>query len=334
MWAQTWSNIYDLVAPPAADPGFDLTERLESEGIDEVEMVRYGERFFTSLGFEPLPETFWERSLFTKPRDREVVCHASAWDIDQQDDLRIKMCIQINAEDFATIHHELGHNFYQRAYNAEPFLFRGSAHDGFHEGVGDTISLSVTPGYLVKVGLLEQEPDPSADLGVLLRQALDKMAFLAWGTVVDRWRWGVFSGEISPENYNRAWWELRLRYQGIAPPVERSEADFDPGAKYHIPANTPYLRYFLAHILQYQFHRGLCEAAGYEGPLHRCSIYGSAEAGERLQSTLAMGMSRPWPEALEALTGERTMEADAVLDYFAPLGDWLEEQNEGRVCGW
>jgi peptidyl-dipeptidase A len=297
-------------------------------------MVRYGEAFFSSLGFEPLPDTFWKRSLFVKPRDREVVCHASAWDVDQVDDLRIKMCIEITAEDFVTVHHELGHNYYQRAYNRKPFLFRESANDGFHEAVGDTLALSITPSYLVKVGLLDREPDTSGDVGLLLQTALDKIAFLPFGLLVDQWRWKVFSGEVAPADYNRAWWELREKYQGVAAPVARSAEDFDPGAKYHVPANVSYTRYFLAHILQFQFHKALCEAAGEKGPLNRCSIYGSEEAGRRLRRMLEMGASRPWPEALEALTGRREMDATAILDYFAPLKKWLDEQNRGRKTGW
>jgi peptidyl-dipeptidase A len=334
MWAQTWSNIYDLVAPATGDPGFDLAELLQEKGVDAREMVRYGERFFTSLGFEPLPESFWERSLFTKPEDRDVVCHASAWDIDQVNDIRIKMCIEINAEDFSTVHHELGHNFYQRAYSVLPFLYRDSANDGFHEGVGDTVALSVTPDYLVRIGLLAEAPDASADLGVLLKTALDKVAFVPFGLVVDQWRWQVFSGEASPDSYNEAWWHLREKYQGVRAPVARTEEQFDPGAKYHVPANTPYMRYFLAHILQFQLHRALCDTAGYDGPLHRCSIYGNEEAGEKLIHMLNLGSSRPWPDALEAVTGQREMDATAILDYFAPLQDWLNEQNEGRQCGW
>jgi peptidyl-dipeptidase A len=334
MWAQTWSNIYPLVAPAAADPGFDLTERLVEAGVDEREMVRYGEGFFTSLGFDPLPETFWERSQFTQPVDHDAVCHASAWNIDQVEDLRIKMCIEITGEDFSTIHHELGHNFYQRAYNQQPPLFRDSANDGFHEGIGDTLALSVTPGYLVALGLLDHMPPASGDLGVLMRMALDKIAFLPFGLLVDQWRWQVFSGEIGPDDYNRGWWELRNRYQGVAAPVGRTEEHFDAGAKYHVPANTPYTRYFLAHILQFQFHRALCEAADADGPLHRCSIYGSEEAGSRLNAMLEMGASRPWPDALEKISGEREMDATAILDYFAPLRTWLDEQNAGRTCGW
>jgi peptidyl-dipeptidase A len=334
VWAQSWENVYPLVAPKDGDPGYNLTAILKARKIDEKEMVRYGERFFTSLGFEPLPTTFWERSLFVKPRDREVVCHASAWDIDNVDDLRIKMCIDITEEDFSVIHHELGHNFYQRAYNRQPMLFRDSANDGFHEAVGDTIALSVTPEYLTQLKFLDKPTDPSKDVGLLLRRALEKIAFLPFGILIDQWRWRVFSGDIGPDRYNQAWWDLRLKYQGVAAPVERSEADFDPGAKYHVPANVPYTRYFLAHILQFQFHRALAQAAGCKEPLHRCSIYGNKEAGAKLKAMLEMGLSRPWPDALEALTGKREMDATAIMDYFAPLKKWLDEQNAGAAEGW
>ena len=335
LWQQQWGNVYDVVAPQGATTaGYDLTERLAAAGYDPVKMVRTGEAFFTSLGLEPLPESFWERSQLTKPRDRDVVCHASAWSVDQQDDLRIKMCIQVNEEDFATIHHELGHNFYQRAHNTQPPLFRDGANDGFHEALGDTIALSVTPKYLRKIGLIDAEPPADADVALLLRQALDKVAFLPFGLVIDKWRWGVFSGAIPPERYNAAWWELKRKYQGVAPPAPRGEEWFDPGAKYHVPANTPYMRYFLAHVLQFQFHRALSETAGETGPVHRRSIYGSTAAGDRLEKTMLMGASRPWPDALEALTGRRDMDATAVLDYFAPLKSWLDRQNAGRTCGW
>lgn len=334
IWAQQWDNLYPMLAPAGADPGYDLTAILKRRNTTPVEMVRYGERFFTSLTFEPLPPTFWERSMFTRPRDRDVVCHASAWDVDNVDDLRIKMCIEINAEDFNTIHHELGHNFYQRAYNRQPFLFRAGANDGFHEAVGDTIALSITPEYLVKIGLLDRAPDASKDLGLLLARALDKVAFLPFGLLIDQWRWKVFSGEVKPEQYNRAWWELRRRYQGVAPQGERGEEYFDAGAKYHVPANVPYTRYFLAHILQFQFHKALSDAAGCRGPVHRCSIYGNQEAGRRLKEMLEMGASRPWQEALEKITGTRQMDAGAIRAYFKPLEDWLVEQNRGKPVGW
>jgi peptidyl-dipeptidase A len=334
VWAQDWSNIYPLVSPKDADPGYDLNEILKGRKTDAQQMVRYGEGFFTSLGFAPLPKTFWERSLFIKPRDRDVVCHASAWDVDNVEDLRIKMCIDITAEDFTTIHHELGHNFYQRAYSKLPFLFRDSANDGFHEAVGDTIALSITPEYLVKLGFLAKAPDESKDIGLLLRRALEKIAFLPFGRVIDQWRWKVFSGQVTPENYNRVWWELREKYQGIAPPIVRTEKDFDPGAKYHVAANVPYMRYFLADILQFQFHRAVSKTSDCAGALNRCSIYGNREAGARLAKMLEMGQSRPWPDALEALTGQRQMDATAIRDYFAPLQKWLDEQNKGKPTGW
>jgi peptidyl-dipeptidase A len=334
MWAQQWGNIYAIAGPPTRGSGYDLTALLKAKRVDAREMVRYGERFFTSLGFEPLPETFWTRSLFVKPQDREVVCHASAWDVDNDADLRIKMCIQITGEDFVVIHHELGHNFYQRAYRGQPVIYRSGANDGFHEAIGDAVALSVTPGYLVKVGLLPRAPGPEGDLEFLMRMALDKAAFIPFGLVVDQWRFRAFSGQAPPDRWNAEWWDLRRKYQGVAAPVARSEADFDPGAKYHVPGNTPYMRYFLAHVLQFQFHRALCRASGHNGPLHTCSIYGDKAAGERLKSMLALGQSRPWPEALAALTGEKQMDASAMLDYFAPLKAWLDEQNKGRNVGY
>jgi peptidyl-dipeptidase A len=334
MWAQQWGNIYPLVEPKNVGTAIDLTARLQAKKVDEREMVRYGERFFTSLGFPPLPASFWERSQFAKPRDREVVCHASAWDIDFVDDLRIKMCIDVTDEDFETVHHELGHNFYQRAYAKQPFLFRDSANDGFHEAIGDAVALSITPSYLQSVGLIDSQPDPSQDLGLLLQQALDKVAFLPFGIVIDQWRWKLFSGEITAADANAEWWRLREKYQGVAPPVPRAATDFDPCAKYHVPANVPYTRYFLAAILQYQFHRAMCQKAGASGPLHRASIYDSKEAGAALQDMLAMGLSKPWPEALAALTGQQQMDATAILDYFAPLKKWLDEQNAGQPVGW
>jgi len=333
-WAQEWSNVYDLLGVQEDQGGVNVTELLKKKNLDPKSMVKYGEGFYTSMGFAPLPPTFWARSLFTKPADRDVVCHASAWDVDNFDDLRVKMCIQVRGTDFVTIHHELGHNFYQRAYKDQPFLFKSGANDGFHEAIGDAIALAITPEYLHKVGLLENVPQASNDIPELLKQALDRVAFLPFGLMIDQWRWKVFSGEIAPADYNKAWWALRLKYQGVAPPVQRSEADFDPGAKYHVAANVPYTRYFLAHILEFQFYRALCRESGYKGPLNRCTFYGSKEAGAKFNKMLAMGQSKPWPDALEVLTGERQTDAGALLEYFAPLKQWLDEQNKGKKVGW
>jgi peptidyl-dipeptidase A len=337
MWAQEWGNIYPLVAPAGAgDIGYDLTELIEQKGLDEIQMVRTGEQFFSSLGFAPLPGTFWERSQFVKPRDREVVCHASAWDVDNVDDLRIKMCIKKNADDFVTIHHELGHNYYQRAYNKQDYLYLNGATDGFHEAIGDMVALSITPEYLVQIDMLQpnQVPGTDKDIGLLLRQAMDKVAFLPFGLMVDRYRWGLFDGSIPAGELNKGWNDLRLEYQGIVPPVERDETKFDAGAKYHVPGNVPYTRYFLARILQFQFFKAACDQAGWDGPLHRCSFYGNEEVGKNLNAMLEMGASKPWPDALEAFTGERQMSGEAMVEYFAPLKAWLDEQNAGKTEGW
>ena len=337
MWAQEWGNIYDIVAPKGAgDIGYDLTDLLVKKKYTPEKMVRAGEGFYTSLGLAPLPETFWTRSQITRPVGREVVCHASAWDLDNQDDLRIKMCTKVNSDDFVTIHHELGHNYYQRAYKAQPYLYLNGANDGFHEAIGDFIALSVTPEYLVQIGLLDRNkvPDASKDTGLLLRQAMDKVAFLPFGLLVDKWRWGVFDGSIPASGYNAGWNQLREQYQGITPPVARSESDFDPGAKFHIPGNTPYARYFLARILQFQFYKAACDTAGWKGPLHRCSFYGNKEVGQRLNAMLETGASKPWPDALQAFTGSREMSGKPMLEYFAPLQRWLEQQNAGKQCGW
>ncbi|TGD71809.1 peptidase M2 family protein [Mangrovimicrobium sediminis] len=334
MWAQEWGNIYSRVAPADQPLAVDLDKALVEKGYTPLKMMQAGEAFFSSLGFEPLPQTFWERSLFTQPRDRDVVCHASAWNLDGRDDIRIKMCTRVTSDDFTTVHHELGHNYYQRAYKDQDFLFRGGANGGFHEAIGDLVALSITPEYLQRIGLIDTVPDASADLGLLLRQALDKIAFLPFGLLMDKWRWQVFSGEVSPQEYNDAWWALREQYQGLRPPVARDAADFDPGSKYHIGGNVSYTRYFIARILQFQFHRAACEAAGWQGPLHRCSIYGSEAAGAKLRAMLEQGRARPWPELLEGFTGSREMDGSAIIEYFAPLSAWLEEQNAGRQCGW
>ncbi|MFN3512868.1 MAG: M2 family metallopeptidase [Phenylobacterium sp.] len=335
MWAQQWGNIYDVVQPKTAASSYSLDKLLVDKGYDPEKMVRTGEAFYVSMDLAPLPETFWARSMIVRPRDREVVCHASAWDLDDRDDIRIKMCTKVNGDDFYTVHHELGHNYYQRAYKDQDYLFKNGANDGFHEAIGDFVGLSaLTPTYLQQIGLLDRAPGAEEDIPFLLKMALDKIAFLPFGLLVDRWRWQVFSGEATPATYNDAWWTLRTRYQGIAPPGPRPADAFDPGAKYHVPGNVPYTRYFLAHIYQFQFHRAACRQAGWKGPLHRCSVYDQKEVGRRFNAMMEMGASRPWPEALAAFTGERATDASAVAEYFRPLDAWLTRQNRGERCGW
>ncbi|MBL8715685.1 MAG: M2 family metallopeptidase [Myxococcales bacterium] len=334
MWAQDWNNVYDLVEPYPGAAKLDVTAGLKKKKVDEKGLVRIAEKFFVSVGLDPLPKTFWERSLFKRPEDREVVCHASAWDVNFNNDLRIKMCVEINEEDLLTAHHELGHNYYYHYYYKLPMLFQQGANDGFHEGIGDTIALSVTPKYLHDIDLVPTvQKDDKAALDFLMKTALGKIAFLPFGKLIDQWRWDVFSGKTKPGDWNKAWWQLRERYQGVAAPIARTEADFDAGAKYHVPGGVPYVRYFLAHVYQFQFHRALCKAAGHTGPLHECSIYGNKDAGKKLEAMLRLGASKPWPEAMEALTGEKTADAAALLEYFAPLSKWLADQNKGEQCG-
>jgi peptidyl-dipeptidase A len=364
MWAQQWSNIYPLLEPFKGAGSLDVTAALQdqrtgahqkilaafkgrpapkdlaemghqADRAQAEKMTRTAEDFYTSIGFPELPETFWQRSLLVQPRDRDVVCHAAAFDMDMQGDVRIKQCIEPDEEQLATIHHELGHVYYYLLYNALPPIFQTGAHDGFHEAIGDTVTLSLTPAHLHKIGLVPaQKTDARGTINAQMKWALDKIVFLPWGKLVDQWRWKVFSGEIGPDKYNEAWWRLREHYQGVSAPLPRSEQDFDPGAKYHIPANVPYTRYFLSFILQFQFYKALCEAAGHDGPLHECSFYGNREAGRRFMDMLQQGASRPWPETLEKLTGTRQMDAGALMEYFAPLRAYLEEQNAGLACGW
>ena len=335
LWSQHWDEIYDLVEPYPGASDLDVTKALQEQKYDAERITKLAESFYVSLGFPHLPQSFWERSMFTQPRDRDVQCHASAWHIDNQSDVRIKQCIEPTQVELETVYHELGHVFYYLSYKDQPYLFQGGAHDGFHEAIGDTVNLSMTPAYLHTIGLLpEVKRSAEATINQQMRLALDKIAFLPFGKVIDEWRWKVFSGEITPAHYNQAWWDLRRQYQGIEPPIARTEGDFDPGAKYHIPANTPYTRYFLSFILQFQLHRALCQAAGFKGPLHECSIYGNAAAGQRLRAMLALGQSQPWQDTLYTLTRTREMDASAIIDYFAPLRRWLQQQNKGQQCGW
>jgi peptidyl-dipeptidase A len=335
MWSQTWDNVYDIAEPYSGVASLDVTAALIDQGYDELKMTQTAESFFTSLGLPALPDSFYQNSMIKKPRDRNVVCHASAWDIDNGNDPRIKQCVEINEEQLETLHHELGHIYYYLMYKDQPSVFKGGAHDGFHEAIGDTVQLSMTPAYLKEKGLISETVESyEATINKQMKMALQKIAFLPFGKMIDEWRWQVFSGEISPEDYNAGWWRLREEYQGITAPLARSEADFDAGAKYHIPGNTPYTRYFLSFIMQFQFHKALCDVAGFKGPLHECSIYGNKAAGKKLGDMLAMGQSKPWPEAMKAMTGQRGMDGSAIIDYFAPLNAWLKSENEGQQCGW
>ncbi|HEX5651189.1 MAG TPA: M2 family metallopeptidase [Steroidobacteraceae bacterium] len=336
MWAQQWDAVYDLLEPYPGVSQLDIDSALVAQNYDPVRMTKSAEDFYKSIAFPALPQTFWERSMLAQPRDRNVQCHASAWHMDGKDDVRIKMCTRPTYEELRTIYHELGHVYYYLWYKDQPYIFQNGAHDGFHEAIGDTVNLSMTPAYLAKIGLVPEAAKPSREalINQQMKMALEKIAFLPFGKMIDEWRWQVFSGQVTPENYNGAWWAIREKYQGIRPPVERTEADFDPGAKYHIPGNTPYTRYFLSFIMQFQFQKALCDAAGFKGPLAECSIYGNEAAGRKFGAMLAKGASQPWQDTLFELTGTRQMDASAILDYFKPLQGWLKQQNKGQSCGW
>ena len=364
MWQQDWGNLWDMLEPYKGAGSLDITGALEKQyqadyqaalakagpgpSTDKLfqaereaqlqvakQMTERAQDFYTSLGMPKLPESYWTKTQFIKPMDRDVVCHASAWDMNMSGDVRTKMCIKPNEEDFTTIYHELGHVYYYLAYNKLPPLFQTGAHDGFHEAIGDTMVLAMTPDYLKSIGMVgEQQQSNEALINAQMRMALAKVSFMPFGLMIDRWRWGVFDGSIKPADYNKAWWELKAKYQGVAPATARGEDFFDPGAKYHVPGNTPYTRYFLSHVLQFQFYKGLCDAAGYKGPLYNCSFYGNKAAGQKFWAMLEKGASQPWQATLKELTGGEKMDAGAVLEYFAPLQDWLKQQNAGQQCGW
>ncbi|XP_055113495.1 angiotensin-converting enzyme isoform X2 [Symphalangus syndactylus] len=339
MWAQTWSNIYDLVVPFPSAPSMDTTEAMLKQGWTPRRMFKEADDFFTSLGLLPVPPEFWNKSMLEKPTDgREVVCHASAWDFYNGKDFRIKQCTTVNLEDLVVAHHEMGHIQYFMQYKDLPVALREGANPGFHEAIGDVLALSVsTPKHLHSLNLLSSEGGSDEhDINFLMKMALDKIAFIPFSYLVDQWRWRVFDGSITKENYNQEWWSLRLKYQGLCPPVPRTQGDFDPGAKFHVPSSVPYIRYFVSFIIQFQFHEALCQAAGHTGPLHKCDIYQSKEAGQRLATAMKLGFSRPWPEAMQLITGQPNMSASAMLSYFKPLLDWLRTENElhGEKLGW
>lgn len=336
--SQQWAPLTEATQPFPSKAAIDVTPAMAEKKMSAVDMYKLAEEFFTSLGLPEMPKSFWEKSMFEKPQDREVVCHPSAWDFCANGDVRIKQCTEIKMGDLLTIHHEMGHIEYYLNYARQPVFFRGGANPGFHEAIGDTIALSVaTPEHLKVIGLLKGAVgDEETELNYLYSIALNKVAILPSAYVYDLWRWNVFRRGYKPENYNKAWWELLLKYQGICPGIARSEDDFDAPSKYHISANVPYIRYFVSVILQFQFYKALCEEANHVGPLHKCDFYRSKEAGKLFGDVLALGMSKPWPEVLGILTKGKAnvLDAGPLLEYFDPLYEWLQKQNEGKHVGW
>lgn len=291
MWAQRWRNIASFTLPYPEKQAEDLTEELRRQNYTAEKIFRTSESFFKSINLTAMPDSFWERSILVKPTDREIVCHASAWDFYDGKDFRIKQCTQVTMEHFTTAHHEMGHIEYFLQYKDQPVVYRRGANPGFHEAVGDLISLSVeSRQHLRKIGLLKsKEDDQESILNNLFEIGLEKIVFLPFGYLMDLWRWSVFEGTIPAKDYNCKWWELREKYQGVEPPINRTDQDFDPAAKYHIIAGVPYIRYFVSFVVQFQFHRAVCEKAGQYNPndpskpLHECDIYGNTNAGNALK---------------------------------------------------
>ncbi|XP_071562887.1 angiotensin-converting enzyme-like [Temnothorax nylanderi] len=344
-WAQTWSNIADFTMPFPGKQLPDVTATLVEQGYNATSMFRLAENFFTSINLSAMPDTFWEKSILTKQKDVDMICHASAWDFYDGKDFRIKQCTRVNMEDLLTAHHEMGHVEYYLQYKNQPTVFKEGANPGFHEAVGDVISLSVsTPSHLKKIDLLKDDStDQEALLNHLYVKSLDKIAFLPFAYMMDRWRWNVFQGKVTPDNYNCNWWSLAEEYQGIEPPVDRTEEDFDPGSKYHIIADVEYIRYYVSFVIQFQFHKALCTKAKEYDPnnpdtklLSQCDIYGNKDAGNLLKSMLELGSSKPWPDAMEKISGQRQMDAAGLLEYFKPLTDWLIKENKktNEYIGW
>ena len=345
MWAQAWSNIADFTIPYPGKQLPDVTDAMVKQGYNATTIFRVAEDFFTSINLTAMPDLFWERSILEKPKDRELICHASAWDFYDSKDFRIKQCTRVNTEDLLTAHHEMGHVEYYLQYKNQPTVYKEGANPGFHEAVGDVIALSAsTPSHLKKINLLEDDStDREANINHLYLKGLDKIIFLPFAYMMDKWRWNVFQGKVTPDNYNCNWWDLAEVFQGIEPPVDRSEDDFDPGAKYHIVADVEYIRYYVSFVVQFQFHKSLCiEAKQYDPqnpdskPLHQCDIYNNKAAGNLLKSMLELGSSKPWPDAMEKITGQRNMDSAGLLEYFKPLTDWLTEENKktNEYIGW
>lgn len=341
LYGQTWGDLIGWMRPYPDVPDTDITQALQDQKYDTNKIFRLSEDFFASIACANMTDVFWEKSMLEQPADRVVECHGSAWDMQATDDYRIKMCTTPTMTDFTTVHHEMGHIEYFMAYRHQPYIYRDGAQSGFHEAIGDTITLSVlTPEHLKTVGLLESTPNSTEyDLNVLMTTALDKIPFFSFAIMMDLWRWKTFNGSIKPERYNRDWWQMRLDLGGMVPPAElnrNNEAYFDPGAKYHVTNNVPYIRYFMSFFMQFQFYESMCNLTGYSGPLHRCDFYRSEVAGQQLWDMMSNGKSTNWHEQLETMTGSREINSASILRYFKPLHDWLKDYNDKNnlLRGW
>ncbi|CRK96558.1 CLUMA_CG009925, isoform A [Clunio marinus] len=342
MYGQSW-NILDITVPYPGRSNLDVTPAMRAQGYSPLIMFQLGEEFFTSMNMTAMPPEFWAHSIFEEPVDRPVLCQPSAWDFCNGADYRIKMCTDVTHKDFVTVHHELAHIQYFLNYHNNPKVFRDGANPGFHDAIGDAISLSITPKHLQGLGLIQKSIDDTAhEINFLFAMAMDKVVFLPYALALEQWRFDVFSKKVHKEQFNCHYWLLREKYGGIKPPVLRSELDFDPGAKYHVPANVPYMKYFFSTVFQFQLHRAMCIASkefdpsNPSKPLHKCSIYRHHEAGHMLKKLMSKGASQPWQHTIQEVMGEGRLDGSAVREYFKPLEEWLRNENlrNQEYLGW
>ncbi|KAG9486097.1 hypothetical protein GDO78_008918, partial [Eleutherodactylus coqui] len=339
MWGRFWTNLYPLVVPYPNTESIDVTDTMVAEKWTVDRMFKEAEKFFESVNLFRLNDNFWNNSMLQEPSDgRKVVCHPTAWDMGMND-FRIKMCSKVNMEDFLTVHHEMGHIQYDMAYHHLPMLLRSGANEGFHEAVGEIMSLSAaTPEHLKSLQLLPSSfiETEETKINFLLRQALTIVGTLPFTYMLELWRWRVFSGEIPKDKWMQTWWDMKREMVGVVEPVGHDESYCDPAALFHVANDYSFIRYYTRTIYQFQFQDALCKIANRSNPLYSCDITNSTAAGDKLRSMLELGNSKPWTEALKSITGGTKIDVQPLLNYFEPLHTWLRNNNtaKNRTVGW
>uniref|UniRef100_UPI0039BD93C6 Angiotensin-converting enzyme 2 n=1 Tax=Homo sapiens TaxID=9606 RepID=UPI0039BD93C6 len=337
MWGRFWTNLYSLTVPFGQKPNIDVTDAMVDQAWDAQRIFKEAEKFFVSVGLPNMTQGFWENSMLTDPGNvQKAVCHPTAWDLGKGD-FRILMCTKVTMDDFLTAHHEMGHIQYDMAYAAQPFLLRNGANEGFHEAVGEIMSLSAaTPKHLKSIGLLSPDfqEDNETEINFLLKQALTIVGTLPFTYMLEKWRWMVFKGEIPKDQWMKKWWEMKREIVGVVEPVPHDETYCDPASLFHVSNDYSFIRYYTRTLYQFQFQEALCQAAKHEGPLHKCDISNSTEAGQKLFNMLRLGKSEPWTLALENVVGAKNMNVRPLLNYFEPLFTWLKDQNKNSFVGW
>jgi peptidyl-dipeptidase A len=325
-WGQDWSMLVDV-------PGFDLDAQIKTKPA--AWCVEQAERFYVSLGFQKLPQSFWEKSsLYPVAADAgfKKNTHASAWHIDLDHDVRSLMSIEPDTEWYETTHHELGHIYYYLSYSRPevPLLLRDGANRAYHEAIGSMMGLAAQqPRFVHAIGFESSGPKPDPTQ-LLLKEALNYAVFIPWsaGTMF-MFEKELYYDDLAPEQWNKRWWELTAKYQGIAPPTPRGEEFCDAATKTHINDDpAAYYDYALSFVLLFQIHDHIAREILHEDP-HDTSYFGRKEVGAFLKSILEPGASVDWKALLVEKTGS-PLSAKPMLRYFEPLMGWLKEQNQGR----